>query len=44
MLSKIIRQILESLSFFLTNDMQAPKQRDKLIYKELNNISKKKNL
>lgn len=42
MLSKIIRQILESLSFFLTNDMQAPKQRDKLIYKELNKYLKKK--
>ena len=42
MLSRLIRKILQNLSFFYTNDMRIPKIRDRRIYKELNKYLKKK--
>ena len=42
MLSRIIRKILQNLSFFYRNDMRIPKIRDRRIYKELNRYLKKK--
>lgn len=42
MLSRIIRKILQNLSFFYTNDMRIPRIRDRRIYKELNKYLKKK--